>query len=218
MLFSALSLYIGFSLYGAVLLGFGLYYGLVCIVLPLAELRQASNLAWKAIPMAYGLERPSLAAVIAGLVSGALMSGMMFAVFLPLRSHLFADGRIEATLQSWGAGPRLLVLVFMVMILCNGALEELFWRGYIHRCLKGMTRSWLALAIPSLAFGLQHLFVISALLGQGWIIGLFIFGITAAGCIWAILRVRWGLISSLISHCMVTATYMGAFYWFALKS
>lgn len=217
MLASAFSLFLGFKVLRSVVAGFALYYLVCCIGLPLVDLLFARRLGPRRIAAAIGLAKPRRHELLVGLVSGLAMDAIMVAALALFRDRVFANGSVQATLELWGAGGSNLVLVFLVMLAFNGALEELFWRGYLHEKFSGMEKRLAALAIPSLFFGLQHVFVISSLVADPALVALFVFGITGSGAIWAFIRERWGLLSSVLSHVLVTAGYMAAFYFFALK-
>lgn len=140
-----------------------------------------------------------------------MVAAMLLALLL-LRDRIFADGRILAALQGWGVPREGLALVFVVMLAFNGALEECFWRGYLHERLGGLRGRAAALALPTLVFGGQHFFVVSTIVADPWIVALFLAGITGAGAVWAFIRERCGrLLPAVLSHMVVTAGYMLVF-------
>jgi len=212
---SAFSLFLGFTVLKSLAAGFVLYYLGCCVCLPLADLRGLRKLGWRGIAPAIGLERPARPAVLAGLGSALAMDLVMIAVLYLFRARVFADGRVQSALRGWGGGGSL-VPVFLVMLAFNGVLEELFWRGYLRERFSGMKSRFAALALPTLFFGLQHVFVMSSLVADPELLALFVFGITGAGAVWALMRERFGLASCVLSHALVTAGYMAAFYVFGL--
>jgi membrane protease YdiL (CAAX protease family) len=214
---SAFSLFLGFKVLKSLVAGFALYYLACCVCLPLVDLLGLRALGWKGIAPAIGLERPTRPAVLVGLGSALAMDSVMIAVLGLFRGRVFADGRVQSTLRTWGAGGGRLILVFIVMLAFNGVLEELFWRGYLRERFSGMKSRLAALALPTLFFGLQHVFVMSSLVADPLLLALFVFGITAAGAVWALMRERFGLVSCVLSHALVTAGYLGAFYLLGLE-
>jgi uncharacterized protein len=215
MLASAASLFLGFWVLRSALAGFLLYYLLCCLLLPALDVLVLRRVPLRLLPASLGLRRLSRRELGLGLGSGLLMSAAMLAALALFRGLVFGDGRIRETLAGWGVSGRNLVLVYLVMLAFNGVVEELFWRGFLHGRLAALPSRLLALGLPALLFASQHLFVLSRLVADPALVALFLAGIFGAGLVWGLLRERSGsVVPCALSHALVTASYMGAFFFF----
>jgi membrane protease YdiL (CAAX protease family) len=208
---SAASLFAGFTLLRSALAGFVLYYLASCLALPAIDLLLLRRIEPRRVPELLGIKRPGPRELALGLGSGLAMAALTLAFLIFFKSSIFGDGRIAAVLAGWGASGENAVLVYIVMLAFNGALEELFWRGYLYDRLRSTPNRALALGLPALFFGAQHVFVVSALIADPALLALVLFGILGAGIVWSLLRERvGGVLPCAISHMLVTAGYMGA--------
>jgi uncharacterized protein len=213
---SAASLFLGFTILHSAIAGFVLYYLLCCLALPALDLFAARKLPLRPALIALGLKRPGGRDIALGLGSGALMSTAMMAALVVFKGSVFGDGRIQSVLKDWGASGSNEALVYVVMLAFNGAIEELFWRGYLHDKLLALPRRLVALGLPCLFFGAQHVFVLSLLVADPALVALFLVGILGAGAIWGYMRERsGGVLPCILSHMLVTAGYMGALFFFS---
>jgi len=96
-----------------------------------------------------------------------------------------------------------LFLVYFCAV--NPALEELYWRGYLHHPSRRL--------IPNdLLFAGYHLLVLAGYFAWPWLIAVFI-GLTAAAWLWRQLaRHTGGLLVPYLSHVAADAGIMGAVY------
>ncbi len=213
---SAASLFIGFTLLRSAVAGFVLYYLLCCFGLPAADILAARRLSPRRLPAMLGLIKPGRGNLALGLASGLVMAAIAVAVLAIFRERVFGDGHIREVLGAWGASGGNEGLVYAVMLAFNGAVEELFWRGYLHERLKSLPNRFLALALPTAFFAAQHIFVVSRLVADPALVALILVGILGAGAIWAYMRERTlGVLPCVVSHMLVTAGYMGALFFFS---
>lgn len=217
MLAPVAALYLSFGLARSVLLGFILYYLVSCLSLPALDLLLLRKVGPRRALSLVGLGRPSKGELALGLGTGAAMALVAVAALALFKTAVFGDGRIGAALREWGVSGGNIVAVFAVMLAFNGAVEELFWRGYLYDRLRSLGNRPLALGLPALVFGAQHFFVLSRLVADPAVLGLFLFGIFGAGLIWSLMRERsGGAVGCAISHMLVTAGYMGAFFFLGM--
>lgn len=218
MTLAGLSIWFSLWVLNSVIIAFLMYYCLVCVGLPLAA-ALAGGTGIASLPASLGMKRPSRPDILWGLGSGLAICAFMLAAFGLMGDFLMGGNRILETLEAWGFSRRYIVLVYLVMIVFNGAVEEIFWRGFVHGLLAGLVKRPLALAIASLPFGLFHIFVISSIFATPLAAALVICGITVGGFFWAFLREwRGNLWPSLISHVLVTLGYLGVFSLFIFGS
>jgi membrane protease YdiL (CAAX protease family) len=213
---SAASLFLSFTVLKSAIAGFVLYHLLCCIVLPAADFLVLKKASPRSVAALLGFRKPWRRDLALGLGLGAFMAAVMILALSFLRAGVFESGKIHEALGEWGVSGRNMVLVYIVMIAFNGAVEELFWRGYLYERLRFLPNRFLALGLPAFFFGAQHLFVISRLVADPALIALFLLGILGAGAVWSVLREHSaGILPCLVSHVMVTAGYMGALFFFS---
>jgi len=211
------SLFFGVFVLKSLMAVFFSYYLLCSLGLPLLDLRLGAGLGLREIPRWLALSPVRAWDLALGALSGTGMAAIMIASFVALKSVFLADNRILASIEAWGVSRDDIAMVFVVMLAFNGALEELFWRGYIHRKFEDMGNRAAAVGIPALFFCSWHIFVISSLVANPLAIALFMAGIGGAGIVWGIMRERSGsVVPCVVSHMIVTAGYLGIFYVFIL--
>jgi uncharacterized protein len=223
---SAASLFLGFTILRSAFAGFVLYYLACCLVLPALDILVLRGLPRRGkprpgtplrrVPALLGLVAPRRSDIALGLGSGVAMAAAMLAALALFKGSIFSDGRIQSVLRAWGASGQNLALVYIVMLAFNGAVEELFWRGYLHGKLEALPNRLAALGLPTFFFGAQHVFVVSSLVADPALVALMLLGILGAGAAWSALRERTGsVVPCVLSHALVTAGYMGALCWFS---
>ena len=149
MLASAVSLFLGFTVLRSAFAGFALYYLLCCITLPLLDILVLRKIPARCIPELLGFSPPKKKDIVLGVWAGLAMAAAMLVALVVFRDVVFGDGRIGAVLKGWGASGKNAVVVYIVMLVFNGALEELFWRGYLYDRLRAMPNRFLALGLPA---------------------------------------------------------------------
>ena len=219
MLASAASLFIGFTLLRSAVAGFVLYYIACCVAIPLFDLVAARGVPARKIPAVLGFGKARGADVALGVISGLVMVAVMIAALALLKDSVFGSDAIVSTLRTWGLRREYLVLVCALLMAFNGAIEEFFWRGYLHERLASLPNRFLAIGLTSAFFGAQHLFVVSSIVRDPAIVALFLTGILGAGAVWGVMRERTkSLVPSVISHMAVTAGYLGVFLYYSLSA
>lgn len=215
MISSALSLFVGFTILRSALAGFFLYYVLCCLVLPTLEMLGLRRLSPRVLPELLGFNGLGRRGLSLGLLSGFGMTAIMLIALALFKNRIFGDGRIFGVLREWGASGGNAVYVYIAMLAFNGAVEEFFWRGFLYDKLKYVPNRFLALGVPLLFFGAQHVFVVSRLVAGLDLVALILVGIFGAGAVWSLIRERTGsVLPCAISHTIVTAGYMGALLFF----
>ena len=102
------------------------------------------------------------------------------------------------------------MLVFMV--LGNGACEELFWRGWVHRRMESWPRRGAALALAASAYTSYHLVTVASFTASGAVVLLFVAAIFGVGLFFGWLRERYQTVwPSLLAHTGATAGYMAVY-------
>ncbi len=161
---------------------------------------------------------PGKKALITGAVSFAFVFSGILVFFALLKDTILDSGKIISALAAWGVTKGNIAPVFIVMVIFNGAVEELFWRGYIHRRFEIMENRILANAVPVFFFAAQHSFIILNFTHEVLPFIVLMLGIGLGGVIFALLREKTNnVLASVMCHVGATAGYMSAFYLFVLK-
>jgi membrane protease YdiL (CAAX protease family) len=194
---------------------FALYHLGVCVLLPFLH-----TVLWSRQRFGSHLETVGLAAPRDRLRRG-LAWGIGLGLFLgvgtvgafSLWHEPFLAGRdIPAILESWGVDPARAPLMLAFMVLGNGACEELYWRGWLHRRLAAWPRRGAALAITAAAYTSYHGVTVAAFTASPAVVALFMASIFGAGLFFGWLRERFGTVwPPLLAHTGATAGYMAVY-------
>lgn len=198
-------------------LTFGCYHLLICLVLPWLDtvlVRRGSVVDHlRQVGLVGGRGNETGAGVRTGISLGLLLGCGTILIFAVWGDVFLADNRIREVLTGWSVTPPQYPLMTAFMTLGNGAAEELFWRGYIHRRLEAVPRRRLTIGITALAYTTYHLVTLGAFLTQMWLIVLCTAAVFAAGLLWGWLRERYGNVwPALLGHVGATAAYMLIFW------
>jgi membrane protease YdiL (CAAX protease family) len=196
-----------------------LFYSLVsCIALPLASAFLHRKPGGNGFLERLGLKPFGRREALAGLGIGAVFGALIWLAFLVAGKSFLQGSQADRVVRLWGVPRGPLALLYVGGLVMNGAIEEIFWRGHLHALLAGSKPRWLAVGIPALVFGGQHIFVMSALVESPAALALMMAGIIAAGIAWGILYERFRRLSiSLLSHAVVAASYVGILYFYVFS-
>lgn len=215
MLLPGACLALSLRVFHSLALTFVLYYLVSCGAVPLADLLLVRRQGWRSLPGLLRICPVRRADVLLGLGTGLAVCVLMASAFRLLEGILLGGNRILESVEAWGISRGNLALVYAVLIVFNGALEELFWRGYIHDRLSYLRHRPLAVVLPAAVFGLQHVFVLTSILPGPSAVALALAGVTAGGVLWTFLREwRGSLVPAALSHMTVTIGYMGIFTYY----
>jgi len=188
---------------------FALYHGFVCVLFPLFhslvllrnDLRgYLSDVALVPVKLRLGL--------VLGLTLGAAsVAGLGVG-----REVLLTD-RIDKIITAWGVDPASVPAMLVIMLLGNGAAEELFWRGWLHRRLETWTQRPLAVAVAGAAYASYHVATIGSFIGNPLAVGLLLGVVFGAGVFFGWLRERSASVwPPLLAHSGATAGYLLAYH------
>ncbi len=199
----------------SVWLTFLIYHLGICLVAPAIHSRREGR-GLRAHARMVGLRRVGLG-LGAGLGVGA--AALVVGAFILFGDAWLAGADVRGALAAWGVTPRSLPLLFAVMLLGNGAAEELFWRGWVQAQLGRTRPPRHAIALGAAAYASYHAFTIGLLLRDRAVTALLTAAVFAAGCAWGWLRQRTGSVwPALLSHAGATAGYMAVLWWRVLRA
>lgn len=210
MLFAASMQWLSLAIFDNLAISFFLYTVLACLCVPALDLVFRLKARPADLPRAISLAPARLKPVLFAFLLGLAMDAIMVAAFLLLGSLFLREGRALDVVGSWGIKPGPSSALYFLALALNGGVEELFWRGYIHRLLEDSPKRVLAVSLPALVFGGQHFFVISRLVPNPPSVALFIFAITASGLLWGVIREKAkSLLPCVVCHMVVAVGYLG---------
>lgn len=206
---ASLSVIISLAIYRNLIAVFLLYYIGMCIVVPFIDLVIIKKLSLTDVIIYLGFKKDNFrSSILIGLLHGFVFLSFTIGGFFVLKD-MFLTSDIAVSLEQWGASREIKWVVFIVMVLFNGVVEEIFWRGYTYGKIRDQLNRWLATFIVTLFYTSYHLATVLAFFKISYIglqIILFIF---VAGFIWGWMRYHYKNIwASTIGHTLATIGYM----------
>ena len=134
-------------------------------------------------------------------------TGVVLAIIAPL---ILDDGLLAQRLSNVGLHAGNFVWFAAWFCLVNPILEELLWRGVLHR--QGL----MPCAMDA-CFGGYHALVIWSLLSWPWAVGAFA-GCSMAGWLWRVMRINSGSLAlPMLSHFLADVSIMAAVWWLCFR-
>ncbi len=165
--------------------------------------------------------------LMAGLITGALIAGVIFAGYLLLLrggpAASAAAERVAERLAAMGAATPLRYALLAVFIsILHSWLEEYYWRWFLFGRIRVVATFRTAAALSSLAFASHHVVVLWTYLGTGpsaWLIAPLAISVVLGGLIWAWLYERSGsILPGWIRHVIADLTIMAMGWDLALAA
>jgi hypothetical protein len=173
-----------------------LYHGGMVLLLSIAR-------GWVAPSMARTARCVRLMAAV--LAASALVGPVLFVIWPTMA---LADFELADELGRLGLVDHWWVLFMVYYATVNPALEEIYWRGYLGSCSKGITRN-------DFFFAGYHVLVISRFVGAPWVAAGFL-GLVGAAWFWRrTSRKCGGLAIPVASHAVADASLILAGYLLA---
>lgn len=212
MLAASLSVIIPLTLFENVAVVFVLYYLVMCIAVPIADLIILKRLNFIGFLRLIGFTKTSIKnSLLIGFGHGFIFFSLTIGGFLIFKSA-FINNDIVKILARWGISNNNKWIVFILMVLFNGIVEEVFWRGYTFAKIKDCMNKWLAIGLVTLFYTSYHLTTILAFLGFSYLSLQIISAIFIAGLVWGWMRFYFNSIwASTIGHTLTTLGYMIVF-------
>jgi len=212
MVLASLSVIIPLTVFNNLLLVFVFYYLLICLVVPLTDLlivkRLPFNKTLQCLGFAYENKKR---AIVFGILHGMATLAITIGGFFVFRDF-FMSGDIVATLRAWGVGDDAKLLIFLVMVLFNGVIEEVFWRGYLYEKFQNHFSRWFVIIVVSLFYMSYHLATVLRFFPISILSILMVLFIFIAGLFWGWMRYYFKNIwASVLGHTFVTVGYMAVY-------
>ena len=195
-------------------LTFGLFYGVVCIPLPVIDLFIRQKLSLRDACQVLGLQhfrRSLLPGIALGIVCFTAI-----VLFLAIgHEALIVPERLAAITPQWRMIERFPWMFGMVLIVVNPFVEELFWRGYLFSKWSQHVRPRFAIAITALGYASYHFFTTIRFFSTGT--ALFLTSMVfLAGVVWGTCRLvsdsAWcPIISHILADTAIVVVYVRYF-------
>lgn len=219
MVLAVLTVVLPLTVFHNVFLTFVLYYGFACLLVPILDLTLAKKLSLRASLQFLGFTRLNARpAILFGLGHGIFIYLITIGAFFVFPNQMLADNNIIGAIRSWGVSSREILPLTLIMLLCNGLMEEIFWRGYIFEKLKSAGRIVLhprtIIFLTAVFYTSYHLATILTFFPLSPVSMLLIFSVLIAGLGWGWLKNYYqNLWAPAIGHILATAGYMTVFSW-----
>lgn len=210
-LVAPLSIYLGLNIFKSVVLTFILFYGVICLGIPVMDLILIQKKRVKDYFREIGFLNFKKA-FHPSFVFGLIFCLSVYLFFVLLRKYVLDIGQIQSVLDQWRINNKYLIPFMVTMIFANSVFEEIYWRGYIYRKLQRNVSSTKLLVLTSLFYASYHLIttfeLFSILFGL-----IFTSIIFLVGFFWGYMRKRYDSIYfPIISHLMADLGIMMIYF------
>ena len=212
MALASLSVIIPLTLFNNVYAVFFLYYIGMCLLVPFADLILIRKLSFIDAFRFIGYRNENRkSSVNAGFAHGLLAFSLMMAGFLVFKD-IFMSSDIVTSLAKWGVTENTKWILFFLMVLFNGIVEEIFWRGYTYGRLKDVLPKWPTILIVTFFYTSYHLATVLTFFGVSFMGIQMVVFIFIAGLFWGWMRYRFNdILATTIGHTLLTIGYMTIF-------
>jgi len=206
---ASLSVVIPLVIFKNLIAVFLLYYVGMCIAVPFIDLAIIKKLSLSGVTGYFGFNKDNFkSSILTGLLHGIVFLSFTIGGFFVLKD-MFLASDIVVSLEKWGVSGETKRIIFIGMVLFNGIVEEIFWRGYIYGKIGDQIKRWLATFIVTLFYTSYHLATVLAFFKISYIGLSLILFIFAAGFVWGWMRYHFKNIwASTIGHTLATIGYM----------
>jgi CAAX protease family protein len=210
-----LSIYFGLVIFNNVVLTFILFYGIICLLIPIADLMIIQKKNIKEYLHYLGF-RNFKRTLIPSAIIGIIFCTSIFVFFIFLEKYLMNIGQMQQILDNWNINNNYIIPLLFTMIIANSVFEEVYWRGYIYKKLESLVSPIKVLILTSLFYASYHLITTINLFSiwYGFIFTVIIFGV---GFFWGYMRgkfnsIYFSIISHLLADLGIMLIYVRFFY------
>lgn len=215
-LLAPLSIYLGLIIFNSVHLTFILFFGGICLAIPLFDLLVIQKKRLRDFFILLGFQnfkKASLPAVCLGI----LFCASIYSFFVLLQNYVLDLNHIQFIFDEWRIEKKHIIQLMVIMIIANSVLEEIYWRGYIYNKLESKVKPMNVLLLTSLFYASYHLITTITLFSflYGLLFSIVIFGI---GFFWAFMREKYdSLYFPVISHLLADLGIMLIYFKYFSK-
>jgi membrane protease YdiL (CAAX protease family) len=191
---------------------FIIYYFGFCLFLPIFDMLFIQKKKRQNFFHWLGFSNTNLKrSLIFGFIHGILFYIIIVGGFSLLKDQ-FSSQYVLNKINEWNPENVSKWYIFLIMVLCNGILEELFWRGYIYKKLESTLPAIGIIGLITFFYTSYHFATILTFFGNSLLSFLSIIGIASAGFLWGWFRHYYHTLwISTIGHVFATFAYMTIF-------
>lgn len=192
---------IGLFLLESVPATFILFHGVVCLLIPFADLVLFRGYRGKELSDFLGLHhfRQNL---LQSLITGSCICAAVFLFFALLQERIMNLSSVELLLARWGVQPGDTLWFVTVMVLLNSVVEEIYWRGFIFGRLREKLSPGMTIALSSAFYASYHGLTTGALFSPLYAVICSI-AVFLGGVYWGYMRLRRNTVwFSIVTHFM----------------
>ena len=188
---------------------FVLYYLIICMAVPMIDLLIYKKMSFKDSLNYLGFSNLNIKkSVLIGFVHGIIFFSITLIGFFIFKDT-FISSDVVKSLVSWGIANSDKWIIFLLMVMFNGIIEEVFWRGYTFGKLNQVSGQWLKILLVTAFYTSYHLATILTFFHLSLISIQMILAVFIAGALWGWMRGKYGNTwASTIGHALATLGYM----------
>jgi membrane protease YdiL (CAAX protease family) len=192
-------IFIGLNVLSDIYLTFILFYGVVCILIPLFDWRFKSKILFKNYLTEAGFIffKKSL---LPGIIVGLLFFIIICSFFYFFHEYLIYPDQTKIILRKWNFNLDHLYLLLFIIIFVNSILEEIYWRGFMILKLSYLKHRLFLVFVTAFFYALYHLITTTKLfdVSSGILFTVVVFSV---GLFWGYIRLKYkSLYPSILSH------------------
>jgi membrane protease YdiL (CAAX protease family) len=210
-----IAIFFSLVVFNNVILTFILFYGVICLLIPIVDLFIIQKKNIKEYLQYLGFKNFKKT-IIPSTIIGIIFSTSIYLFFIILERYVMDIGQMQRILDNWNINNKYIIPLLFTMIIANSVFEEVYWRGYIYKKIEDLYNPIKVLILTSLFYASYHLITTINLFSiwYGIIFTLIIFG---AGFFWGFMRKKFNSIYfSIISHLLadlgIMLIYVRYFY------
>jgi membrane protease YdiL (CAAX protease family) len=209
------AIYLGLAVFHNVVLTFIVFYGIICLLIPIVDLlflQKKSILEYLGCLGFRDFKKNLIPSALIGTIFGA----SLFLFFVLMEKNVIQIERMRLVLNSWNINNKYIIPLLLTMIFANSLFEEVYWRGYIFHKLEKRVSPGKVIVLSSLFYASYHLITTINLFSifYGLIFTGIIFGV---GFFWGVMRkknnsIYFSVISHLLADLGIMLIYIRYFY------
>ncbi|MCD6578968.1 CPBP family intramembrane metalloprotease [bacterium] len=201
------SVFVGLKIFSSILITWILYYGVVCICIPIFDFLIIKKHNLKEFFSILGFKNIKKS-ILPSIFLGIVLFISIYGFFLLFRKSVIDPDKINNLLATWHLNKKYVFLFLFFMIFTNSFVEELWWRGYIYYKFNNGMSIIRAIIFSALFFSFHHFITTTKLFSifYGIIFTIMIF---ISGIFWAFLRYKFkSIYITIFSHMLADFAIM----------
>jgi len=193
------SVFLGLIVFKNILITFILFYGVVCLFVPVTDIMIIRQQGLRDFVDALGFKNIKKT-VLPATGLGLFFCLFIFLFFVLLQKHILNIDLVQSALDEWQIHKKSVIPFIFTMVVANSIFEEVYWRGYIYYKLSSRYTPVHVIGLTAFFYASYHPISILNLFSLDYAI-LFSLIIFSIGVFWGYMRYRLDSIYfPIISH------------------